>query len=79
LDNSLSHSLHLTTGDPTTEIVEMTLFALVSFAFSGWMAWTLYGSLREEKPSGWGDYLSTAWIGAGSLSGMVCALRVVLP
>jgi hypothetical protein len=57
----------------------MILFALLSIAFSGWMAWTLYGSLREEKPHGWRDYLSTIWIAGGSLSGVVTAIYSVLP
>lgn len=45
----------------------MTLIALLSLGFSAWMLWTLYQSLREEKPSGWLDRLSTVWIGAGAL------------
>jgi hypothetical protein len=56
----------------------MVFIALVSLAFSGWMAWTLYSSLREETPSGWRDYLSTVWIAAGSLAGIVTAVFAVL-
>jgi hypothetical protein len=56
----------------------MIFAALVSLAFSGWMAWTLYSSLREEAPSGWRDYLSTAWIAAGSLAGVITAVLAVL-
>jgi hypothetical protein len=56
----------------------MTLVALLSIAFSGWMAWTLYTSLREDKPSGWRDYLSTVWIACGSLAGVATAAVVVL-
>jgi hypothetical protein len=58
----------------------MTPFlALLSLAFSGWMAWTLAASLREARPSGWRDYLSTGWIAAGSLAGVVTAVFAVLP
>lgn len=56
----------------------MFIFALISLSFSGWMAWTLYSSLREERPSGFNDYLSTAWIAGGSLAGIVTAIRAVL-
>ena len=55
----------------------MTLPALLSLAFSTWMAGTLYSSLREEKPSGWRDYLSTVWIASGSLAGAATAIAAV--
>jgi hypothetical protein len=57
----------------------MTLLALLSLVFSAWMAWTLYSSLREEKPHGWRDYLSTIWIGTGTAAGVLTAIFVVLP
>lgn len=56
----------------------MTLLAVVALAFNGWMAWTLYGSLREKKPSGWVDYFSAVWIAAGSLCGMAVAIKAAL-
>jgi hypothetical protein len=56
----------------------MTLLALLSLVFSAWMAWTLYSSLREEKPHGWRDYLSTIWIASGSLAGLATAVLSVL-
>lgn len=56
----------------------MWIPALVSLVLSGWMALTLYESLREEGPSGWTDYLSTVWIAAGSMSGVVVAVSVLL-
>jgi hypothetical protein len=55
----------------------MILLALISLAFSTWMAWTLYASLREEKLSGFMDYLSTAWIASGSLAGVATAIVAV--
>lgn len=56
----------------------MIFFALLSLAFSGWMGWTLFGSLSEAKPSGWRDYLSTVWIASGSGAGAVVAVSLLL-
>jgi hypothetical protein len=55
----------------------MTLVALLSLAFSGWMAFTLAASLREEKLSGFTDYLSTLWIGAGTFASIATVLWAV--
>lgn len=56
----------------------MFVFALVSLAFSGWLAWTLASSLHGEKPSGLMDYLSTVWLGGGSLAGIIVAISSLL-
>jgi hypothetical protein len=56
----------------------MAVFALVSLAFSGWMAVTLYTSLKAEKHSGWRDYGSTVWIACGSGCGVVLAIRTLM-
>lgn len=56
----------------------MTLFALVSLAFSGWVALTLYSSVKDEKLSAWADYVSTVWLACGSLSGGVMAIRTLM-
>jgi hypothetical protein len=55
----------------------MTFFALVSLAFSGWMGWTLYASVSDEKHSGWRDYFSTVWVACGSLCGCATAIRAL--
>jgi hypothetical protein len=56
----------------------MTLVALMSLAFSGWMAWTLYGSVKEEKLVGLLDYGSTVWIACGSGAGLWLAIRTLM-
>ena len=56
----------------------MILIALVSLAFSGWTAWTLYSSVREQNLSGWRDYLTTLWVAAGALAGVVTAVFAVV-
>ena len=56
----------------------MTLIVCISLLFSGWMAWTLCSSLREQKPSGWRDCLSTTWIATGALAGVVVAAAALV-
>lgn len=51
----------------------MTLIVCISLIFSGWLAWTWWSSLRMQRPSGWRDYLSAAWIATGVLAGVVVA------
>ena len=55
----------------------MIVFALASLAFSAWMAWTLAASVRELKPVGFREYLSTGAIAVGSMSGIVVALSAL--
>ena len=52
----------------------MILLALLSLAFSLWMGWTLYVSVGEEKLSGFRDWMSVLWIGAGSAAGIIVAV-----
>ena len=56
----------------------MWILALVSLSFSGWMMAVLYGSVKEEKPSGWDDHMSTVWIACGSMSGIAVAVSTIL-
>lgn len=56
----------------------MILIVCISLIFSGWMAWTLWSSLRMQKPSGWRDYLSSTWIATGALAGVVVAAAALV-
>lgn len=65
--------LHPELGD-----LAMLLAAIVSFAFSAWIGWTLATSVRDEKLYGWRDWISTIWIACGSLAGAVTAIVAAL-
>jgi hypothetical protein len=56
----------------------MTIPALLSLAFSAWMAWTLYASVREERLSGFSDLVSTLWIASGSMAGIAVAVATLI-
>lgn len=56
----------------------LTAVALLSLAYSGWMLFTLYQSVREDEPSDWRDHLSLVWIGSGSTAGVILALLTLM-